>query len=495
MPSSHDPRRLSPWSALARAGDLARTGLLLVAAAFAVGLASFEQALALAGAVAAASLAYGVAYHRRFTYRLAEDTFEVRSGVLGRQHREVPYGRIQNASLQRNLVQRLLGLAEVSVETAGAHATEIHLRYVTEAEALRLQEAIAERTRRAQGDEDDAAAPPEAELLFEIGGRELAVLGLASFDARLAALVLVALAAAPSLLVEALVPFPAMAVAPVLAAAVYLFGAVASGVVAVANHHGFRIEQLGDELRYDRGLVQRVSGSIPLAKIQRLTLTEPVLARWLGFAGLSVETAGATPGETTGSTTAVPLARRPRAEALARRIEPFEAPALDRPPSRARERYVVRYALVAAALAGAAYAVSALVYPFPWAWSLLAFLVAPAAAHLKWANLGVDLQEGYLVTRRGFFTRRTHVVPLHRVQAVERRQTVFQRRRDLATVLVDTAGGGGLFGDDAVALDLDADEAARLRETVHEGLHRRRRAPQIRREPREAGETGADPAA
>jgi putative membrane protein len=64
------------------------------------------------------------------------------------------------------------------------------------------------------------------------------------------------------------------------------------------------------------------------------------------------------------------------------------------------------------------------------------------------------------------------IVPYDRVQTVFDSQTVFQRRRRLGTVTVDTAGGGGLGSGDAVAADLDVDTARRLREQVAERLQR-----------------------
>jgi putative membrane protein len=73
------------------------------------------------------------------------------------------------------------------------------------------------------------------------------------------------------------------------------------------------------------------------------------------------------------------------------------------------------------------------------------------------------------------------VVPYDRVQTVFSSQTVFQRRRDLGTVTIDTAGTGGLGGGDAVAVDIDANVAERLREDVADRLQyslRQRTRPQ-----------------
>ncbi|MFW5920009.1 MAG: PH domain-containing protein, partial [Halanaeroarchaeum sp.] len=96
--------------------------------------------------------------------------------------------------------------------------------------------------------------------------------------------------------------------------------------------------------------------------------------------------------------------------------------------------------------------------------------VVPVAAHYKWRNRGYYLEEGYVITRNGFWNRRITIVPAYRVQTVLSSRTLFQRRRHLASVVVDTAGSSSLVGDDAIAADIDADRADNLREAVAERL-------------------------
>lgn len=478
--------RLSPLSVPFRAVEvLVGLGTLAVFAVF-VGGATLEgrtriSVIALGILLAlAVSVGYAVAYHRRFEYEPTEDTFDVSWGVFTRRDREIPYHRIQNVSISRNLLHRLVGIAEVRVETAGADETEIHLQYVSEAEARRLQETITERKRDGapEGPTPPSGRPTTArgERLFTITGTELALLGVVSFDVRTAVfIVFAATVLDPRTLTEVFVAVPVVALAPVAVVVLYLAMATVSGIVAVTNYYGFRLDRLGEELRYERGLLRRFGGSIPLEKIQSLTVDENVLARWIGYASLVIETAGFSPGETSGSQTAVPLARTGRVYDLARTVEAFEAPSFERPPKRARERYVVRYGLVVLAATATAYAIDALgVYPVEaWYWVLAALVPVPVAAHLKWRNLGYALQDDHVITRAGFWNRRTHVVPYHRVQTVFQRQTIFQRRRHLASVRIDTAGARALVGQDAVAVDLDVDDATALRETVHDRLQER----------------------
>lgn len=425
------------------------------------------------GVVVGLTLAGGweVARYRRFAYELGTETLDIDSGVLSRREREIPYGRVQNVDVAQNALQRAIGIAEVRIETAGGGETEASLAYVDREEADRLQSEISrlKRATAAEGDETTGTeTEPAGEELFALSTRELGILGLVSADFRVLALL--------SILASGFLPTMEAVGSPgieILLALGPAFGVVAlvavwmaSGVRSVLRYYGFRLVRHGDELRYDRGLLQRYNGTIPLEKVQSVTIRENPLARRLGYATLVIQTAGYAGGSGQVES-AVPIGRRERVLSLARSVEPFGELSFERPPKRARTRYAVRYALGLGALTAAAYLIDELT-SLAFAWYLIAglFVLVPVAAHLAWINRGYHLGQDHVVTRRGFWRRRTTVVPYERVQTVVDSQTIFQRRRRLGSVTVDTAGGGGLVAGDAVAVDLDADVADGLRETV-----------------------------
>ncbi|MUV86533.1 PH domain-containing protein [Natronomonas sp. CBA1123] len=432
------------------------------------------------------TLAYQLVYYQRFEYELTDDTLDIASGVVSRRNREIPIRRVQNVDISRNVVHRLLGIAQIDLETAGGSSTEASLKYVSFEEAKRLQSEIGRLKRGdTSTDETTAEAPTEREL-FAITSKELALLGVIGIDLRLLSFVTVLLpVVAPSLTEQFGDPLVGLAVtAPLAAVAIVAVTAAISGALAVTNYYGFRLSRVSEELHYERGLLQRFSGTIPLEKVQTLSISENVIARRLGYASLAVETAGYSPNDA-GSQSAVPLADRRRVFDLAQSVESFEDVAFERPPKRARQRYVVRYGIVAAVVVAAAFAVDRFT-GFTFAWYATAVLVvaAPVAAHLKWRNLGYDLQSEYIVLREGFWTRTISVVPYYRVQTVVDSQTVFQRRRRLATLVVDTAGSSGLTSGATRALDIDEARASELREIVADRLQQElvERREQRRRE-------------
>ena len=445
-----------------------------------------------------ATALWQVAYYRRFDYELTADGLEIASGVVSRRQREIPLRRVQNVDISRDVVQRLLGIAALDLETAGGSATEASLRYIGYEEAKRLQreiqrrkregtsgEASGERTADAEA-ERDASAEAREELLFELAAGELALLSVLSFDLRYFSL----LAFGPATLqfvpgLSDLAVVGGLTLYVVLGVGLW----VVSAALTFARYYGFRLTRVDDELRYERGLFQRFDGSIPLAKVQTVTTTENVLMRRFGYATLAVETAGYGPGQSPsgGSEAAVPLASRERVESLAREVEPFASPTFERPPKRARTRYALRYLLGLGVLVAVLYAVW-LFFGRPTVWyaplAPLAFgPLLPLAAHLTWVNRGYDAGADHVVTRNGFWNRTTKVVPYYRVQTVVQTRTIFQRRRRwrLADVVVDTASSASFGGGVALAADLDAADAAELREFVARKLQESlsaRRAPE-----------------
>lgn len=449
-------------------------------------------AVAVAGAGLAGAV-WAVAYHRRFEFELTADTLDITSGVIARRTREIPLDRIQNVDIRQGVVPRLLGVAEVRFETAGGSGTEASLRYVAQAVARELQERVDRHDETAEGPAavEQPASGPESrtdEPLYAITPVELGLLSVTSVDWRAVGfIVLAAVGVLPDQLATGATPGVgsiqleplSLLVQPIFLTVVGLLG---NAALLTARFYRFRLWRTGETLRYERGLLRRFSGSIPLDRVHLLRLRDNPVTRRLGFGALDIETAGYGPESDAGSQAAVPIARRERVRGLAGSVEPVPDAELQRPPARARRRYAVRYALLAALVTAALFGVDQLWRPIPWYLGAGLLGVAPLAAHLTWVHRGYAVGERALLVRAGFWRRTTDVVPLYRVQTVGTTATVFQRRWSLATVRIDTASGT------PAAHDLDATTAEALRETIGEGLlvDRRRR----RRESRSPYRTG-----
>ncbi len=436
-----EPRRLHPAAAVARAlGNLRDLALPIIGAAVLGGGGGGPDRGALfALAGVALALVSGVLSWRTTTYRVVDGTLRRRSGLLSPDDQVIPLGRIQAVDTVRGPVQRLFGVVALNVQTPGGGRTaELELSALSVEAARELREALGhpERTGLAAGPE----AVPDT---MRLGARGLVV---AALTAPQFGILVPLLAGIQSFLPDASdsgLPEPTSVQQIALIVGALLAGAFALSVLgAVVAFGGFELERDGDRLRVRRGILQRRTASVPLARIDGVRVVEGLLRERLGLASLRLETAGLR-GEDAAARTLFPLVRRRDVPALLARFVPDLAgqlEALEPPPARSLGRYVVAPALTGAA-AGAALAV---VVPALWPAALAGMALGAALGVARFRAAGVGLEHGRVVLRSRAIARTTVLARRHRLQAHHLSVSPLQRRGDVATLAIVLGSGTSL---------------------------------------------------
>ncbi|RXK49271.1 PH domain-containing protein [Halorientalis pallida] len=76
-------------------------------------------------ALATLEVVYIQALYRSWGYRLDDDALELERGVVTKVETAVPYVRVQHVDTQRGPLDRLLGLGQVVVYTAGSRGADV----------------------------------------------------------------------------------------------------------------------------------------------------------------------------------------------------------------------------------------------------------------------------------------------------------------------------------------------------------------------------------
>jgi len=437
--------------------------------------------LVLLGALVVAVLGavWGFLSWRATTYEVAGGAFRLRQGVVQKNERTIPLDHVQSVDTVQGLIQRLFGVVEVRVETAGGGASE------PDASLAALERADAEALRREI--EGSRRGPVEAEegpaVLRRLGRRELLVAGATSGQIGVA-LSLIAVASQlfdnvlsedlAQRLVETLAPRSVTAVLLIVLALGLLAWILAIGGTVLA-YTGFTLSRDGEFLYIRRGLLERREATIPLARIQAVRVVEGLLRQPLGLASLRVESAGY--GEDAGvSTTLFPLLPRKEAQGLLLDAAPefAVAPPLNPLPRRALRRYVFRSTAPTLFLIFAAAPASFVVFDLAWGLAAL-LLVLPAAFYgwLRYRDAGWALEGDRLIVRSRLLTRTTAIAPRRRLQWRATVRSPLQRRAHLATFQAQVASGGG--GKELRVTDLGSEAAETLVYDLRPGARPRAR--------------------
>lgn len=59
-----------------------------------------------------------------FWYEVTDDGLFIKFGIINQKTISVPFDQVQNVNIERSLVDRMLGLARISIETAGSAVTQ-----------------------------------------------------------------------------------------------------------------------------------------------------------------------------------------------------------------------------------------------------------------------------------------------------------------------------------------------------------------------------------
>jgi putative membrane protein len=414
------------------------------------GSPGFGLVLALIGLVIA--LVAGYVRWSHTTYWVSGRALHFRTGVLSPDDTSIPLARIQAIDAVQGPIQRLFGVEALHVQTAGGGSKgEIVLRAATEQDARELRAAVGLPDPVAR-DLPEWRLRPGPLLVAALTAPQLGVLLPLAGALAAGADNLLSNDSGEQLLDELPHDAGGIVLLAAVAAGATLVVSVLGGIVAFA---GFTLVRDGDRLRIRRGLLQRRTASLPLARVHAVDVVEGVLRRPFGLASVRIETAGYRK-EHAAAQTLLPLVRTRDVPALLAELVPALAvnpEPLSRPPARARRRYAL-----APALAGALVGV-ALTVAFQDAWPAIPALAIAGVAEglLRHRAAGWRDDGGHLIVRGRVFARRTLIARADRLQEHGTSASLLQRRARLADF--QAAVGSGRRGR---VRHLDSDAALSL---------------------------------
>ncbi len=434
--------------------------------------------VALVVVITLVSLATAALSWWRFSYLDGPGAVVVTRGLVSRSTRTVPNDRIRGVEIEAPPMHRLLGLVRVRIDAAAGGAGSAGRASATDDEVLidgvpreegdRLRTAVLTKRNHLPAPAPDAphtgpeTAPvdePEEEyarfdnrwlLYAPLVGGYLAV-PLAGIGV---------LSRIVDELPDGLLPdvdgesfdTPGFA----LAAAVLMLVLLAVGAVigaAVVNWR-FRLVRRGGSLIAVRGLLTRRHTELEIDRIRGVAVADGAGMRLVGAARVNGLVTGLGDAQRRGQL--LPLGPRALAEALGRRLVEDPGPLVPHPAA-ARRRRIAR-ALTGGLLVTAAGAVLTVTegwWPLLVAGVVLTVLGVPLGLG-RYASLGHATGPRSFALRVGWLVRERAVLERRAVVGWEVKQSWFQRRAGLASVVACVGAGRGGY----IALDMAADDVA-----------------------------------
>ncbi len=394
-----------------------------------------------------------VARYLSYRYRMGSEEMIVREGIITKNERHIPYGRIQNVDLAQNPIHRIFRVAEVRLETAGGESPEAVIRVLSLDAVERMRAKVFD-----QRQPEIAPEPDSPTIVHRMPPREVALYGVISNQG----MVVVAAAFGVAwqfgaldrldelLERQSLQGLSTLRFNPLGTALVIVAGLlvalvllrILSVALAFVRLHGFVLRRRGDDLRAEYGLLTRVSKTIPRHRIQLLSCRQTVLHRWFDRTAVQVETAGSAgeqDGVSSGRLWLAPVLEPEKlSELVAETLPGVDLGTVRWEPIAARAW--IRWFRRGLGISLAVTAVGVVAFGV---WGLLFALLAPNAyvqARLRARHEGYALTPEAIVYRSGWWVRKMSIVRFSKIQVLHKWQSPFDRRHRMASLSADTAG-------------------------------------------------------
>lgn len=406
----------------------------------------------------------GIVKWLRFDYWFENEELRMVSGLFVRKKRYIPFDRIQSLDYTEGIFHRPFGLVKVKIETAASSGkeSEAELTAVTKEAAQRVEEEIQrakqtavirpvlppasqeEWTLVSEPNETPAAITPAAPVFSMTTGDLLVLATTSGGIGVILSGALVFFSQLEGIIpmdwlfdeLESFVRFGMLVIGVLIVLGFVLVWLLSVAMTFLANYD-FKVVLEKEDLVITRGLLEKKRITVPLNRVQNISIVENPLRQMFGYATVIVNSAGGV-GESS-RIKLFPLAKRSRILEPLRELFPevdFGRP--DEKLERRGRHFYYRFKTIIMLLIAAA----ASYFLFPY--GLLSLLLIPAAWLLglwQYRTAAFAIYPKQLTLRFRTISRHTVFTRKNRVQSMEMDQNYFHRRRKVATITANVKSG------------------------------------------------------
>ncbi len=401
-----------------------------------------------------------VAQYWFYHYWLEPDRIVIKSGIIFKSLRQVPYERIQNINIKNTILHQLFKVATVQIESASGSKPEAVIRVISLTQVKELQNAIKQKTKDISVTKDVTSdhldSNQHASLpLYQITKADITRYGCIHWQALVPLAAVFGFAMQTDSMRERMTNFILSMVfyirnytalegkllnGIILVILLLIAAWLVSMVIAHLKLHGFTLTKNEHKLHAEMGLLTRITADIPIKRIQLIRIRESFMHRLFKRQTLTMETAGGVTQQTgIVMRWLVPLAKPEDISPLINKIE-AKINLADMNWQNLSVKAWRRLFKKTSALNLCIIAILCLSWTTQAAWLLLTVPLWYGYAR-TWARHAAYAFDDHMIAyRSGVLFRNTSIVKINKIQTIRLLESPFDRRNHHGSLVVDTAG-------------------------------------------------------
>lgn len=425
--------------------------------------------------------------YRNFTFHVEGDSLIIHKGVLVKEKKSVPVERIQSIQVTKNVIQRLLGLVALKVDTAGSRGSELEIPALERDRADALRDLLYEKkeallteepeiSEQGENTQREEAKPKkkrpdreEGDVLVKLGIFDLLKVGLTENHLKTGFIAIAFVFGYASQYQELLEQYlegyvdtyaskVANAGIALIVSALILyavFSILLSLIRTILRFFNLKAVLKSEAVEISTGLLQRNEYRVPKNKIQYIEWETNPLRRAVGYESAKLKPSNSM-GEVAGQQNIeIPALKFESSKRLAQGVFPnIHEPEFYIAANRAA--YARLFGFISALIFAPLAVLLFYHFGYPGISTVVLILLFAALGYRYGKTVRVHFDLDFIYIKRGWLFPKRIVLPSYKAQSVEFAQNILLRRRNLCHLKFYTAAGS------ATVRFLDKSEAIKV---------------------------------
>lgn len=396
-------------------------------------------------------LAIAILKYLNFKFYLSKDDFHLSTGIINKDNTIIPKSKIQNVYIKQNFLQQIINVVSLKIETAGDNKSEIEISALDKPTALQLKKEL---FNKAQHTEADLPLYDQTDVFFKVSPKRLILEGLSQNHLKSFAIIASfvfgfyyefkdyfkdlkirdQVEKVVDLDDESLLNL--LLINVLIIAIGLLFSLIFSVLKTFVTNFNLEVVEHQKTIEINKGLFNKVSLSLTPSRIQNIVITTNRIKQYLGLYTLSVKQAMVNVKQQK-NFAIVALEKVQVAHLVDKLLVNYTTAIEVFKPEQYYKRILALKLIIPMVIVNIP---GFIIFGNRMWWiNLVLVFITILYIYYGYKKAYYKVNDDFVVIGSGVIDTTTNILETHKIQAVKLRQTIFQKRRQIASVVISTA--------------------------------------------------------
>ncbi|WP_418638807.1 PH domain-containing protein [Winogradskyella sp.] len=399
-------------------------------------------------------LVIAILKYLNFKFHLSKDDFHLATGIINKDNTIIPKSKIQNVYIKQNFLQQIINVVSVKIETAGDKKSEIEISALDKPTALLLKKKLFNKANVENEHAEQIDTIEASEVFFKVTPKRLLLEGISQNHFKSFLLILTFAYGIYSEFkdflkdlelekhVEGLVKLDEDTILNliitnvVIILVVVLFSFLFSIVTTFIINFNLEVVEHQKTIEINKGLFNKVSLSLTPSRIQNLVIKTNRVKQYFNLHSLSVKQAMVNAKQQK-NFKIVALEKEQLNHLINKLLINYNNEGKVAKP----RPYFIRISVLEMLAFGIVInTLSLFLFGIEMFWINVVFVpFAVLYVYFAYKKAYYKISDNFLTIGSGVIDTTTNILEIHKIQEVELKQTLFQQRSDIASLVISTA--------------------------------------------------------